>query len=101
MIKLKNVLNEAPEQWKVKDVIALQKAHEKVLRATANLQKAVANLGKVSKKNMKKPNGGVFVSEANDMYRNLERAIDGNGKFWTNWKEFQKAGKAAFPKDWN
>ena len=100
-MKLKDILNEAGDQWKVKDVIAMQKAHEKVLRATGALQKAVDNLGKVSKKNMKKPNGGVFVSEANDMYRNLARAIDGNGKFWTNWKEFRKAGKAAFPNNWS
>ena len=49
-MKLKDILNEAGDQWKVKDVIAMQKAHEKVLRATGALQKAVDNLGKVSKK---------------------------------------------------
>ena len=98
-MKLKDIITEG-DQWKVKDIIVMQKAHERVLRATAALQKAVHNLEKVSKKNRNKPNGKVFNSEANDMSRNFERAIDPNGRYWKNWEEYRKAGEAAFPDNW-
>ena len=100
-MKLTDLLNEAGDQWQVKDIIEMQKAHERILRATSALQKAVTNLEKISKKNRSKPNGQVFNSEANDMSRNFERAIDPSGRFWKNWEEYKKAGQAAFPNNWN
>ena len=30
-MKLKEILNEAADQWTVKDILALQKAHERIL----------------------------------------------------------------------
>ena len=50
MIKLKNMLNEAVDHWTVKDIIVLQKAHERVLKSTKTLQKAVVALDKLSNK---------------------------------------------------
>jgi hypothetical protein len=101
MIKLTNVLNEAGNQWTVKDIIVMQKAHERVLKATGALQKAVNNLYKISNKNANKPNGKIFASEANDMSRNFERVVTNpSGKFWKNWEEYRKGGEAAFPDHW-
>ena len=53
-IKLKNLINEADDQWTVKDILVLQKAHERVLKSTKSLQKAVAALDKLSNKNSAK-----------------------------------------------
>ena len=49
MIKLKNIVNEVGDQWQVKDIIVMQKAHERVLKATKTLQNAVNNLEQILK----------------------------------------------------
>ena len=82
MIKLKDTLNEASQQWQVKDIIVMQKAHERVLKATASLQKAVERLGAVSNKNRNKPNGGMFVTEAESMRKSFLKAVMPGSKFW-------------------
>jgi hypothetical protein len=95
-------LNEASDQWRVKDVIEMQKAHNKVLNGVGTLNRAIENLEKLSKKNAKKPNGKVFVSEVDGMLNAFELGIlSTKSKFWKSWEEFKKAGKAAFPNDWN
>ena len=98
-MKLKDIITE-DNNWKVKDIIVMQKAHERVLKATASLQKAVNNLQKISSKNANKPNGKMFASEANDMSRNFQRAVLPGSKFWKTWEEYRKGGEAAFPNDW-
>ena len=60
MIKLKNVINEANQQWQVKDAITIQKAHERVIKAAVSLDKAVQRLAAVSKKHRNKPNAALF-----------------------------------------
>ena len=100
MIKLKDILNEASQQWQVKDIIVMQKAHERVLAATASLQKAVERLGAVSNKNRNKPNGGMFVAEAESMRKTFLKAVMPGSKFWKTWEEYKKGGEAAFPKNW-
>tara|TARA_R110001583_G_scaffold113252_3_gene263779 strand:+ start:8458 stop:8775 length:318 start_codon:yes stop_codon:yes gene_type:complete len=100
MIKLKDTLNEASQQWQVKDIIVMQKAHERVLKATASLQKAVERLGAVSNKNRNKPNGGMFVTEAESMRKSFLKAVMPGSKFWKTWEEYKKGGEAAFPKNW-
>ena len=100
-IKLKNILNEADNQWKVKDIIIMQKAHERVLKATKTLQNAVNNLEKVSNKNANKPNGKMFTAEASKMSKSFQQAVlPGGSKFWKTWEEYRKGGEAAFPNQW-
>jgi len=99
-VKLKNILSEASQQWTVKDIIVVQKAHERVLKATASLQKAVERLGAVSKKNRNKPNGGLFESEAEAMYKSFQKASLPGSKFWKTWEDYKKSGEAAFPDNW-
>ena len=102
MIKLKNIISEAPDQWTVKDIIVLQKAHERVLKSTKSLQKAVVALDKVSNKNASKPNGKMFTAEADDMKKHLDRdVLNPNSNLWKAFLEYRKGGKAAFPNNWN
>ena len=60
-MKLTDLLNEAGDQWQVKDIIEMQKAHERILRATSALQKAGTNLEKISKKNRSKPKNLILI----------------------------------------
>jgi len=99
-MKLKNMLNEAEDNWTVKDIIVLQKAHERVLKATGALQKAVNNLDKVSYKNANKPNGVMFTNDARDMIKSFQKAVLPGSKFWKTWEAFKKGGEAAFPNNW-
>jgi len=99
-MKLKDILTEAPDQWTVKDIIVLQKAHERVLKATATLQKAVVALDKVSNKNANKPNGKMFTTDASNMLKSFNKAVMPGSKFWKGWEEFKKGAEAAFPNDW-
>mgnify|MGYP003641482811 FL=1 len=39
-MKLKDMVNEADDQWRVKDIIEMQKAHQKILRAAVAMSKA-------------------------------------------------------------
>jgi len=100
MIKLKNILNEAGDQWQVKDIIVMQKAHERVLKATAALQRAVNNLEKVSNKNANKPNGRMFTAEVSKMSRAFKSNVLPGSRFWKTWEEYKKGGEAAFPDNW-
>ena len=102
MIKLKNILNEADDQWRVKDIIAMQKAHERVLRAINTLDKAVKNIDKLADKNADKPNGKMFKNETNQMKRAYERDIySPRSQFWIAYEEYRKGGRAAFPNEWD
>ena len=100
MIKLKPILNEAGDQWQVKDIIVMQKAHERVLRATKTLQNAVNNLEKVSNKNANKPNGRMFTAEVSKMSRAFKSNVLPGSRFWKTWEEYKKGGEAAFPDNW-
>tara|TARA_R110001583_G_scaffold13766_7_gene58778 strand:- start:1764 stop:2075 length:312 start_codon:yes stop_codon:yes gene_type:complete len=98
-MKLKDIITE-DNNWKVKDIIVMQKAHERVLKATASLQKAVNNLEKVSNKNANKPNGKMFAKDASNMLKSFNNAVMPGSKFWKGWEEYKKGGEAAFPNDW-
>ena len=101
-MKLKDLLNEASQQWQVKDAIELQKAHERVLRATSTLDKAVKSLAAASKKHRNKPNAALFEKEANAMYDAVQKdVLDPRSAFWKNWEAFKKTGKSIFQDHWN
>lgn len=101
-IKLKDMVNEASQQWQVKDALELQKAHERVIRAAVTLDKAVQKLAAVSKKHRNKPNATLFEKEANAMYGAVQRdVLDTQSNFWKNWEAFKQTGKAVFHKHWN
>jgi hypothetical protein len=101
-MKLKNVLKEAPEQWKVKDAIELQKAHERVLKAISTLDKAVLKLAAASKKHRNKPNAEIFEKEAELMRKGVERGVTGTTSMvWDAWDSFKQTGKAIFGEHWN
>ena len=98
----KNMVNEASQQWQVKDAIVIQKAHERVLKAASSLDKAVQRLAAVSKKHRNKPNAPLFEKEANAMYTAVQKdVLDPRSAFWKNWEAFKKTGKAIFDKHWN
>ena len=97
---MKKVINEAKENWTVKDVLLLQKAHEKVLRATSNLQKAIKALDNMSSKNAGKPNGKMFTKDAGNMLKMFNKNVMPGSKFWAGWDEFRKGAEAAFPNNW-
>ena len=99
-MKLKNIINEASEQWSVKDIIVLQKAHDKVGRATVALNKAVVALNKVTHANANKPNGDMFVGDINTIIKAFDSGISIKSKFWKAWQEYKKGGVAAFPNNW-
>ena len=113
-MKLKEILNEAADQWTVKDILALQKAHERVLKATSNLQKAhervlrstktlqkaVVALDKLSNKNAGKPNGKMFTKDAANMLKAFSKGVMPGSRFWKGWEEFMKGAEAAFPNNW-
>ena len=80
----------------------MQKAHERVLRATSTLEKAIKNLEKVSKNNSNKRNGTIWVKEAHTMMLNfISNITNTNSQFWKAWEEYRKGGRAAFPKHWD
>ena len=96
------MVNEASQQWKVKDAIELQKAHERVLRAASSLDKACQKLEAASKKHRNKPNAEMFGKEANKMYNAIGKFVMNPGsEFWRNWDAFKKTGKAIFGEHWN
>jgi len=101
-MKLKNIINEANQQWKVKDAIVIQKAHERVIKSVVTLDKAVQRLAAVSKKHRNKPNAALFEKEANAMYDAVQKdVLNTSSKFWKNWEAFKKTGKAIFADHWN
>jgi len=101
-MKLKNILNEAGDQWTVKDILLMNKAHTKVLTAAVTLDKAVQKLAAASKKHRNKPNAPLFEKEANAMYDAVQKdVLDPRSAFWKNWEAFKKTGKAIFSDHWN
>jgi len=101
-MKLKDMVNEASQQWQVKDAIELQKAHERVIKAAVTLDKAVQKLAAASKKHRNKPNAALFEKEANAMYDAVQKdVLDPRSAFWKNWEAFKKTGKAIFSDHWN
>ena len=96
------MINEASQQWQVKDAIELQKAHERVIKAAVTLDKAVQKLAAASKKHRNKPNASLFEKEANGMYDAVQKdVLDPRSTFWKNWEAFKKSGKAIFSEHWN
>ena len=94
-------VNEASADWKVKDIIEMQKAHENVLAKVSALNKAVQKLEKLDKKNAGKSNAEMFVNDVQGMRRALDSSIlDTDSRFWKAWEEYKKGGKAAFPSEW-
>ena len=101
-MKLKDMVNEANQEWKVKDAIELQKAHERVIKVVVTLDKAVQKLAAASKKHRNKPNASLFEKEANGMYDAVQRdVLNTSSNFWKNWEAFKKTGKAVFSDHWN
>jgi transposase len=101
-MKLKDMVNEADDQWRVKDIIEMQKAHEKILRAAVAMSKATKKLNDICQKHQKKPNGQLFRKEAGTVHYNFENSIlNTSSKFWKAWEDIRKSGKAAFPNNWN
>ena len=100
MIKLKDMIIEANDQWTVKDILVMQKAHERVLKATKTLQKAVVALDKLTIKNAGKPNGKMFTTDAANMSNAFVKGVMPGSKFWKGWEEFRKGAEAAFPNNW-
>ena len=102
MIKLKDTLNEAPKQWQVKDAIALQKAHERVLKAISALDKSAKNLEKVVGKHKGKPNSELLAKEAQSLVKGVERGVTGTTSYvWDAWDAFRHSCRAIFGKHWN
>ena len=99
-MKLKDILNEGPKDWTVKDIIVLQKAHDRVAKATIALNKSVVALKKLTEKNASKPLGVMFMKNINDMIREFDKGISMKSKFWKTWEEYKKGAKAAFTNNW-
>ena len=100
MIRFKEILNEAGNQWTVKDVLVLQKAHERVLKANKALQRAVVALDKLANKNANKPNGKMFTKDSSNMLKSFNKGVMPGSRFWKGWEEFMKGAEAAFPNNW-
>ena len=98
MMKLKNLLKEA-KAWIVKDGITMRKTAEKSMKALVALDKAVKALEKLDAKNKGKQNNDIFSNHVKGMRREANKFI--NGKFYTEWKEYEKTGKAIFGDNWN
>jgi len=97
-MKLKNVLKEV-KNWIVKDGITMRKTAEKSMKALVALDKAVKALEKLDAKNKGKQNNDIFSNHVKGMRREANKFI--NGKFYTEWKEYEKTGKAIFGDNWN
>ena len=99
-MKLKNLLKEV-KNWIVKDGITMRKTHEKSMRAMGALDKAVKALEKLDAKNKGKQNNEIFSKHVKGMRREADKFMSANGKFYTEWKEYEKTGKAIFGDRWN
>ena len=97
-IKLKNMLNEV-KSWIVKDGITMRKTAERSMKALSALDKAVKALEKLDAKHKGKQNNDIFSSHVRGMRKEADRFI--NGKFYTEWKEYEKTGKAIFRDNWD
>ena len=97
-MKLKNLLKEA-KSWIVKDGITMRKTAEKSMKAMSALDKAVKALEKLDAKHKGKQNNNIFSSHIKGMRKEADRFM--NGKFYTEWKEYEKTGKAIFGDRWN
>ena len=97
-MKLKNLLNEA-KSWIVKDGITMRKTLNKSMIALVALDKAVKALEKLDAKHKGKQNNNIFSIHVRGMRKEVDRFM--NGKFYTEWKEYEKTGKAIFGDRWN
>ncbi len=97
-MKLNNILKEV-KSWIVKDGITMRKTAERSMKELVALDNAVAALEKLDKKHSGKQNNGVFSNHVKGMRREADKLI--NGKFYTEWKEYEKTGKAIFGNHWN
>ena len=98
MMKLKNLLKEA-KSWIVKDGITMRKTLNKSMIALVALDKAVKALEKLDAKHKGKQNNNIFSTHVRGMRNEVERFS--NGKFYAEWKEYEKTGKAIFGDNWN
>ena len=98
MIRLKNIIKEA-KNWIVKDGITMRKTLNKGMIALVALDKAVKALEKLDAKHKGKQNNNIFSSHIKGMRKEADRFM--NGKFYTEWKEYEKTGKAIFGDRWN
>tara|TARA_R110002050_G_scaffold47199_2_gene110364 strand:- start:1141 stop:1440 length:300 start_codon:yes stop_codon:yes gene_type:complete len=98
MIRLKNIIKEA-KNWIVKDGITMRKTLNKGMIALVALDKAVKALEKLDAKHKGKQNNNIFSSHVKGMRNEVERFS--NGKFYAEWKEYEKTGKAIFGDRWN
>ena len=98
----KNLNEEANQQWQVKDAIAIQKAHERVMKAISTLDKSANNLEKVVGKHKGKPNSELLAKESQLLIKGVERGVTGTTSMvWDAWDAFRQSGKAIFDKHWN
>jgi len=98
MMKLKNLLKEV-KSWIVKDGITMRKTLNKSMIALNALDKAVKALEKLDAKHKGKQNNEIFSNHVKGMRREADTFI--NGKFYTEWKEYEKTGKAIFRNNWD
>ena len=98
MMKLKNLLTEV-KSWIVKDGITMRKTLNKSMRAMTALDKSVQALEKLDKKHSGKQNNEIFSKHIKGMRIEADRFI--NGKFYAEWKEYEKTGNAVFGDHWN
>ena len=98
MMKLKNLLKEA-KNWIVKDGMTMRKTLNKSMIALVALDKAVKALEKLDAKHKGKQNNEIFSTHIKGMRNEVERFS--NGKFYAEWKEYEKTGKAIFGDRWN
>ena len=97
-----NLLNEANDQWQVKDAIVIQKAHERVLKAISALDKSTKNLEKVVGKHKGKPNSELLTKESQMLIKGVERGVTGTTSMvWDAWDAFRQSCKAIFGEHWN
>jgi uncharacterized protein (DUF608 family) len=92
-------LNEKNNQWIVKDGIQMRKTLFKSMIAMNALDKAVKGLEQLDKKHLGKQNNEVFSQHIKGMRREADNFI--NGKYYKEWKEYEKTGKAIFGDHWN
>ena len=98
----KNLNEEANQQWQVKDAIAIQKAHERVMKAISTLDKSTKNLEKVVGKHKGKPNFELLAKESQLLIKGVERGVTGTTSMvWDAWDAFRQSCKAIFGKHWN
>lgn len=96
--EIENILQENSQEWRVKDIIEMQKVHKRGKKAINYLNKFIKDLEKLDEKNVNKPNAGMFKHHTSLMRKYINQFI--NGEFISNLEEYEKGGKAAFQNHW-